>query len=220
MVCLAQPCGDKTANKMKGIIGKKIGMTSIFDPSGKQTACTIIEAGPCVVTQVKTPDTDGYSALQLAFGDKKEKHIIGAEKNHFAKANTSAKKAVKEFRNYFEEKNIGDTITVDIFAEGENVDVVGTTKGKGFQGVVKRHGFHGVGEASHGQHDRQRAPGSVGGSSYPSRVFKGMRMAGRMGTDRVKVKGLKIVKVFPEKNYILVGGSVPGHNGSIVLIQK
>ncbi|MGV3528738.1 MAG: 50S ribosomal protein L3 [Flavisolibacter sp.] len=205
---------------MKGIIGKKIGMTSIFDPSGKQTACTIIEAGPCVVTQVKTAETDGYSALQLAFGDKKEKRTLKAEKNHFAKANTTAKTCVKEFRNYSEEKNIGDTITVDIFAEGDKVEVVGTTKGKGFQGVVKRHGFAGVGEASHGQHDRQRAPGSVGGSSYPSRVFKGMRMAGRMGTDRVKVKGLKIVKVFPEKNYILVSGSVPGHNGSIVLIQK
>ena len=154
-------------------------MTSIFDPSGKQTACTIIEAGPCVVTQVKTQETDGYNALQVAFGDKKEKHTISAEKNHFAKANTPAKKTVKEFRNYYEEKNIGDTITVDIFAEGEKVEVVGITKGKGFQGVVKRHGFHGVGEASHGQHDRQRAPGSMGGSSYPCRVFKGMRMAGQ-----------------------------------------
>ena len=195
-------------------------MTSIFDPSGKQTACTIIEAGPCVVTQVKTQETDGYSALQLAFGDKKEKHTLQSEKAHFAKANTSAKKVVKEFRNYFQEKNIGDTIGADIFAEGEKVEVVGVTKGKGFQGVVKRHGFSGVGEASHGQHDRQRAPGSVGGSSYPSRVFKGMRMAGRMGTDRVKVKGLKVVKIFPDKNYILVSGSVPGHNGSIVLIQK
>lgn len=205
---------------MKGIIGKKIGMTSIFDSTGKQTACTIIEAGPCVVTQVKTKDSDGYSALQIAFGDKKEKHTISAEKNHYAKANTPAKKCVKEFRNYFQDKAIGDTITVDIFAEGEKVDVVGVTKGKGFQGVVKRHGFHGVGEASHGQHDRQRAPGSVGGSSYPSRVFKGMRMAGRMGTDRVKIKGLKIVKVFADKNYILVSGSVPGHDGSMVLIQK
>ena len=205
---------------MKGIIGKKIGMTSIFDPNGKQTACTIIEAGPCIVTQVKTQDTDGYSALQVAFGDKKEKRTLGAEKAHFAKANTSAKSFVKEFRNSSLERNIGDTITVDIFAEGDKVEVVGTTKGKGFQGVVKRHGFHGVGEASHGQHDRQRAPGSVGGSSYPSRVFKGMRMAGRMGTDRVKLKGLKILKIFPDKNYILVSGSVPGHNGSIVLIQK
>jgi large subunit ribosomal protein L3 len=210
----------KTVRKMKGIIGKKIGMTSIFDANGKQTACTIIEAGPCVVTQVKTPETDGYSALQVAFGDKKEKHTLRSAKNHFAKANTSAKKCVKEFRNSSLERNIGEAITVDIFAEGEKVDVVGTTKGKGFQGVVKRHGFSGVGEQSHGQHDRQRAPGSIGGSSYPSRVFKGMRMAGRMGTDRVKMKGLKIVKIFPERNYILISGSVPGHNGSIVTIQK
>jgi large subunit ribosomal protein L3 len=156
----------------------------------------------------------------VAFGDKKEKHTIAAAKNHFAKANTPAKKFVKEFRDFYEPRNIGDTISADIFAEGEKVEIVGTTKGKGFQGVVKRHGFSGVGEASHGQHDRQRAPGSIGGSSYPSRVFKGMRMAGRMGQDRVKVKGLKIVKVFPDKNYILVSGSVPGHNGSIVLIQK
>lgn len=205
---------------MKGIIGKKIGMTSVFDPSGRQTACTIIEAGPCVVTQVKTVETDGYSALQVGFGDKKEKHTLGSAKNHFLKANTPAKKFVKEFRDSSLERNIGDTITIDIFAEGDKVEVVGTTKGKGFQGVVKRHGFSGVGEASHGQHDRQRAPGSIGGSSYPARVFKGMRMAGRMGSDRVKMKGLKVVKIFPEKNYILVSGSVPGHNGSIVLIQK
>jgi large subunit ribosomal protein L3 len=205
---------------MKGIIGKKIGMTSIFDPSGKQTACTIIEAGPCVVTQVKTKDTDGYDAIQLAFGDKKEKHAVKAEKNHFAKANTSAKSFVKEFRNHTTEKALGETITVDIFTEGEDVSVVGTTKGKGFQGVVKRHGFSGVGGASHGQHDRQRAPGSLGNSSDASRVMKGVRMAGRMGGDRVKLKGLKVVKIFAEKNYILVSGSVPGHNGSIVLIQK
>jgi len=195
-------------------------MTSVFDPAGRQTACTIIEAGPCVVTQVKTQETDGYSALQVAFGDKKEKHTLKAAKNHFAKANTPAKKFVKEFRDSSLEKAIGDTITVDIFTEGEKVDVVGTTKGKGFQGVVKRHGFSGVGEASHGQHDRQRAPGSIGNSSDASRVFKGMRMAGRMGQDRVKTKGLKVVKIFPEKNYILISGSVPGHNGSIVLIQK
>ena len=205
---------------MKGIIGKKVGMTSVFDPTGRQTACTIIEAGPCVVTQVKTPETDGYSALQVAFGDKKEKHTLLSAKNHFQKANTPAKKFVKEFRDSSLDKAIGDTITVDIFAEGDKVEVVGTTKGRGFQGVVKRHGFSGVGEASHGQHDRQRAPGSIGGSSYPARVFKGMRMAGRMGTDRVKMKGLKVVKIFPEKNYILVSGSVPGHIGSIVLIQK
>ncbi|MBS1626417.1 MAG: 50S ribosomal protein L3 [Bacteroidetes bacterium] len=205
---------------MKGIIGKKIGMTSIFAADGKQTACTIIEAGPNVVTQVKTQETDGYTALQLAFGDKKEKHSVKAELNHFAKANTAPKKFTKEFRNYSIEKTLGETITVDIFAEGDTVEVVGTTKGKGFQGVVKRHGFSGVGEATHGQHDRQRAPGSIGNSSDASRVFKGMRMAGRMGGDRVKLKGLKVVKIFPEKNYILISGSVPGHNGSIVLIQK
>jgi large subunit ribosomal protein L3 len=205
---------------MKGIIGKKIGMTSIFSSDGKQTACTIIEAGPCVVTQVKTQDSDGYSAVQIAYGDKKEKNSTKAEINHFAKANTTSKRVVKELRNFSLPQSLGDTLTCDIFSEGESVEVIGTTKGKGFQGVVKRHGFHGVGEASHGQHDRQRAPGSVGGSSDPSRVFKGMRMAGRMGTDRVKVKGLKIVKIFPEKNYLLISGSVPGHNGSIVLIQK
>ena len=195
-------------------------MTSIFSSDGKQTSCTIIEAGPCVVTQIKTMESDGYNATQIAFGDKKEKHTLEAEKNHFAKANTSAKKFVKEFRDYTVEKALGETITVDIFSEGEKVDVVGTTKGKGFQGVVKRHGFSGVGEQSHGQHDRQRAPGSIGNSSDASRVFKGMRMAGRMGGDRVKMKCLKILKVFPDKNYILVAGSVPGHNGSIVLIQK
>ena len=205
---------------MKSIIGKKVGMTSIFDTNGKQTAVTIIEAGPCVVTQKKTTETDGYNALQIAFGDKKEKHTLRSEKNHFAKANTTTKNHIKEIRDSESDKNVGDTITVDIFTEGDKVDVVGTTKGKGFQGVVKRHGFHGVGGQSHGQHDRSRAPGSIGGSSYPSRVFKGMRMAGRMGQDKVQIKGLKIVKIFPEKNYLLISGSVPGHNGSIVLIQK
>jgi large subunit ribosomal protein L3 len=205
---------------MVGIIGKKIGMTSIFDPGGKQTACTIIEAGPCVVTQVRTQENDGYTALQLSFGDKKENNTLKSEKNHFAKANTAAKRFSKEFRNYSLTKNIGETITVDIFAEGEKVVVVGTTKGRGFQGVVKRHGFHGVGGQSHGQHDRSRAPGSLGNSSDASRVMKGMRMAGRMGGDRVKMKGLQVVKIFPEKNYILISGSVPGHIGSIVLIQK
>jgi len=205
---------------MKGIIGKKVGMTSIFDPSGKQTACTIIEAGPCVVTQVRTKETDGYEALQLSFGDKNDKHSTQAEKNHYAKASTSPKKFSKEFRNTSLQKNIGETVTVDIFAEGDKVEVVGTTKGKGFQGVVKRHGFHGVGQQSHGQHDRQRAPGSLGNSSDASRVMKGMKMGGRMGSDRVKMKGLKVVKIFAEKNYILISGSVPGHNGSIVLIQK
>ena len=205
---------------MKSIIGKKIGMTSVFDATGKQTAVTIIEAGPCVVTQKKTVETDGYNALQIAFGDKNEKHSIKAEVNHFAKAQTSPKKVVKEIRDSELKQALGETITVDIFAEGEIVEVVGTTKGKGFQGVVKRHGFHGVGGQSHGQHDRSRAPGSIGNSSDASRVFKGMRMGGRMGQDRVKMKGLKVVKIFSEKNYILISGSVPGHNGSIVLIQK
>lgn len=205
---------------MKGIIGKKLGMTSVFDENGRQVAVTIIEAAPNVVTQVKTVDTDGYSALQLAVGDKKEKNATKAAQGHFAKANTAAKKVVKEFRNYFEEKTLGDVITTEIFSEGEVVDVVGISKGKGFQGVVKRHGFSGVGEASHGQHDRDRAPGSIGASSTPSRVLKGLRMAGHMGTERIKVKGLKVVKIFSEQNYILVSGSVPGHIGSIVFIQK
>lgn len=205
---------------MKGIIGKKIGMTSVFEPNGKQTACTIIEAGPCVVTQKKTLESDGYEALQIAFGEAKEKNTPKALLHHFAKANTTPKAVVKEIRNCSLDKQVGETITCDIFSEGEKVSVIGTTKGKGFQGVVKRHGFHGVGEASHGQHDRQRAPGSVGGSSYPSRVFKGLRMAGRMGGDRVKIKALRVIKVFPDKNYILVAGSVPGHNGYIVLIQN
>jgi large subunit ribosomal protein L3 len=205
---------------MKGIIGKKIGMTSIFDPNGKQIACTIVEAGPCLVSQVKTVESDGYNAVQLAYGEKKEKNTTRAEKNHFAKAQSAPKSFVKEFRNYSIEKQLGEEVTIDIFAEGDKVDVVGTTKGKGFQGVVKRHGFSGVGEQSHGQHDRQRAPGSIGNSSDASRVFKGMRMAGRMGNDRVKMKGLKVVKIFAEKNYLLISGSVPGHNGSIVLIQK
>jgi large subunit ribosomal protein L3 len=205
---------------MKGIIGKKIGMTSIFDPNGKQIACTIVEAGPCVVSQVKTVESDGYNAVQLAYGEKKEKNTPKAEINHFAKAQTTPKSFVKEFRDYSIEMQLGEQVTVDIFAEGDKVDVVGTTKGKGFQGVVKRHGFSGVGEQTHGQHDRQRAPGSIGNSSDASRVFKGMRMAGRMGGDRVKMKGLKVVKIFPEKNYLIISGSVPGHNGSIVLIQK
>ncbi len=216
---LTTSCWAQT-RKMKGIIGKKIGMTSIFSADGRQTACTIIEAGPCVISQVKTKETDGYSAVQIAFGDKTEKHTTNAAKNHFAKANTSAKSYIKEFRDYSLNKSLGDTITVDIFSEGETVNVVGTTKGKGFQGVVKRHGFSGVGGQSHGQHDRSRAPGSIGNSSDASRVFKGMRMAGRMGNSRVKLKGLKVVKIFPDKNFILVSGSVPGHNGSIVLIQK
>lgn len=205
---------------MKSIIGKKIGMTSIFDATGKQTAVTIIEAAPNVVTQKKTVATDGYDALQVAVGDKKEKHSTKSEIAHFAKANTAPKRIVKEIRNSESDKNLGETITVEIFAEGDDVEVVGTTKGRGFQGVVKRHGFKGVGQQSHGQHDRQRAPGSIGNSSDASRVFKGMRMGGRMGQDRVTMKGLKVVKVFAEKNYILVSGSVPGHIGSTLIIQK
>ncbi len=195
-------------------------MTSVFSPDGNQTPCTIIEAGPCVVTQVKTKESNGYSALQLSFGDKNEKHSNQSEKGHFAKASTSSKSFVKEFRDFSLDKNLGETITCDIFAEGDKVDIVGTSKGKGFQGVVKRHNFTGVGGGTHGQHDRQRAPGSIGNSSDASRVFKGMRMAGRLGGERIKVKRLSVLKILPEKNFILVSGSVPGHNGSIVLIQK
>ncbi len=205
---------------MKGLIGKKIGMTSVFTPDGKQVACTIIEAGPCIVTQVKTTESDGYNAHQISFGEKKERHVLASEKNHFAKSNTTAKQFIREFRNFSLEKNLGDALTVDIFTEGEIVEVVGTSKGKGFQGVVKRHHFHGVGGQSHGQHDRSRAPGSLGNSSDAARVMKGMKMAGRMGGDRVKLKGLKVVKIFAEKNYLLIAGSVPGHNGSIVYVQK
>ena len=205
---------------MKSIIGKKIGMTSIFDTAGKQTAVTIIEAGPCVITQKKTVDTDGYNALQIAFGDKKEKHSLKSEVGHFSKAQTSPKKVIKEIRNSESDKAVGETITVDIFTEGDSIEVVGTTKGKGFQGVVKRHGFSGVGEASHGQHDRQRAPGSIGACSYPARVFKGMRMAGQMGNKRVVMENLEILKVLIDKNLIIVKGSVPGPKGGTLTILK
>jgi len=195
-------------------------MTSIFDEAGKNIPCTVIEAGPCVVTQVRSVETDGYAAVQLAYGEKKEKNTPAPLKGHFQKAGTTPKRRLVEFKTFEDEKSLGDTVTVEIFAEGDFVDVVGTSKGKGFQGVVKRHGFHGVGGQSHGQHDRSRAPGSLGNSSDASRVMKGIRMAGRMGSDRVKLKNLKVVKIFPDKNYILISGSVPGHNGSIVLIQK
>ncbi|MBS1653074.1 MAG: 50S ribosomal protein L3 [Bacteroidetes bacterium] len=207
---------------MSGLIGKKIGMTSFFDANGKYLPCTVIEAGPCVVTQVKTNDKEGYTSLQLAFDDKKEKHSSDAMKGHFSKANTSPKRKVVEFRHFEVSKNLGDTVTVDIFAEGDFVDVIGTSKGKGFQGVVKRHGFSGVGHAnkSHGQHDRERAPGSLGASSDPSRVMKGLRMAGRMGGNRKKIQNLQVVKIMPEKNVILVKGSIPGAKGSYVLIEK
>ena len=205
---------------MSGLIGRKIGMTSIFDENGKNIPCTVIEAGPCVVTQVRTNAVDGYEALQLGFDDKTEKHTVKAEEGHFKKAGTAAKKKVVEFHGFEEEFKLGDTIDVNLFAEGEFVDVVGTSKGKGFQGVVKRHGFGGVGQATHGQHNRLRAPGSVGASSYPSRVFKGMRMAGRMGGDNVTVQNLKVLKVVAEKNLLVIKGCVPGCKNSYVIIQK
>ncbi len=204
---------------MSGLIGRKIGMTSIFDENGKNIPCTVIEAGPCVVTQVRTKGVDGYEALQLGFDDKNEKHSTKAAVGHFKKAGTVAKKKVVEFK-FENEYNLGDVLTVDVFTEGEFVDVQGVSKGKGFQGVVKRHGFGGVGQATHGQHNRLRAPGSVGASSYPSRVFKGMRMAGRMGTDNVTVQNLRVLKVVADKNLLLVKGCVPGHTNSYVIIQK
>jgi large subunit ribosomal protein L3 len=204
---------------MSGLIGRKIGMTSIFDENGKNIPCTVIEAGPCVVTQVRTEGVDGYEALQLGFDDKNEKHSTQAATGHFKKAGTVAKKKVAEFQ-FENEYKLGDVLTVDVFTEGEFVDVQGVSKGKGFQGVVKRHGFGGVGQATHGQHNRLRAPGSVGASSYPSRVFKGMRMAGRMGGENVKVQNLRVLKVVADKNLLVIKGCVPGHNNSYVIIQK
>ena len=205
---------------MPGLIGKKIGMTSVYSAEGKNIPCTVIEAGPCVVTQVKKVDTDGYEAVQLAFGDKKEKATPKAMQGHFAKSKSTPKRKLVEFNGFEDEKNLGDVITVDLFEEGEFVDVVGTSKGKGFQGVVKRHGFAGVGDATHGQHNRLRAPGSLGAGSTPSKVMKGMKMAGRMGGDRVKQQNLKVVKVYADKNLIVVTGSIPGAKGSFVLIEK
>jgi large subunit ribosomal protein L3 len=203
---------------MSGLIGKKIGMTSIFDENGKNIPCTVIEAGPCVVTQVRTTETDGYEALQLGFDDAKKTNK--AAEGHAKKAGTVVKRKVVEFQKFEGEYKLGDAITVDHFSEGEFVDVAGTSKGKGFQGVVKRHGFAGVGQATHGQHNRLRAPGSIGAASYPARVFKGMRMAGRMGGDQVKVQNLKVLKVVSEKNLLLVKGCVPGHKNAYVIIQK
>jgi large subunit ribosomal protein L3 len=205
---------------MSGLIGKKIGMTSIYDENGKSIPCTVIEAGPCVVTQVRTVEKDGYSAIQLAYDDKTEKHTTKALKGHFAKAKTTPKKIIREFTRFEEQKHFGEIITVEVFKEGEFIDVVGISKGKGFQGVVKRHGFRGVNDATHGQHNRMRAPGSIGASSYPSRVFKGMRMAGRTGGNRVKMINLKVMKIVPEKNLLVVKGSVPGPNNSYVIIER
>ena len=205
---------------MSGLIGKKIGMTSIFDANGKNMPCTVLEVGPCVVTQVRTEEVDGYAALQLGFDDKTEKSATKADLGHAKKAGTSVKRKVAEFKGFDEEYKLGDSITVDHFAEGEFVDVSGTSKGKGFQGVVKRHGFAGVGQATHGQHNRLRAPGSIGAASYPARVFKGMKMAGRMGTDTVKVQNLRVLKVVAEKNLLVIKGCVPGPKNAYVIIQK
>ena len=205
---------------MSGLIGKKIGMTSIFDENGKNIPCTVIEAGPCIVTQVRTEEVDGYNALQLGFDDATEKNATKAAQGHAKKAGTSVKRKVVEFKGFGEEYKLGDAITVEQFTEGEFVDISGTSKGKGFQGVVKRHGFGGVGQATHGQHNRLRAPGSIGAASYPARVFKGMKMAGRMGGEKVKVMNLRVLKVMPEKNLLLVKGCVPGHKNSYLIIQK
>lgn len=205
---------------MSGLIGRKIGMTSLFDENGKSIPCTVIEAGPCIVSQVKTQEVDGYDALQLGFDDKKAKSSNKALNGHFKKAGTNAKTKVIEFRNFEKEYNLGDPITVTHFKEGEFVDVSGVSKGKGFQGVVKRHGFGGVGQATHGQHNRLRAPGSIGAASYPSKVFKGMKMAGRMGGQKVKVQNLRILKVIEKKNLLVIKGAVPGHKNSYVIIQK
>ena len=209
---------------MLGIIGKKVGMTSVFSEEGKSIPCTLIQAEPNVVTQLRTIDTDGYHAVQLAAGERKEKNTSAALKGHFAKAKTTPKAYVAEFKNFRadtgEELNLGDEVNVEIFEEGQFVDVIATSKGKGFQGVVKRHGFAGVGGATHGQHNRLRAPGSIGAASYPARVFKGMRMAGRMGGNRTKITNLQIVKVMPEDNVLVVKGAVPGHKGCFVIVER
>ena len=205
---------------MSGLIGKKIGMTSLYDNSGKNIPCTIIQAGPCVVTQLKTDEVDGYSAVQLSFDEQKEKRMTKALAGHFQKAKTTPKRKLVEFEIPEGEINLGDTITVDTLEEGSFVTLTGTSKGKGFQGVVKRHGFKGVNDATHGQHNRQRHPGSIGAASYPARVFKGMKMAGRMGGEKVKVENLRVLKVVAEKNLLVVKGCVPGHKNSYVIIRK
>ena len=205
---------------MSGLIGKKIGMTSLYDEGGKNLACTVIEAGPCIVTQLKNDEKDGYSSVQLGFNDKKETRLNKSEKGHAKKANTDPKTKLVEFKGFEEELKIGDSINVSHFVEGEFVDVSGISKGKGFQGVVKRHGFAGVGQSTHGQHNRLRAPGSIGAASYPARVFKGMRMAGQTGNSKVTVQNLRVLKVVPEKNLLVLKGAVPGHKNSFVIIRK
>ncbi|MBM3438149.1 MAG: 50S ribosomal protein L3 [Bacteroidetes bacterium] len=205
---------------MNGIIGKKLGMTSIFNEDGKRLACTVVEAGPCVVTQVKTQDTDGYQAVQLAWGDKKDKHTSSAMKGHFAKSKITPKRVVMEFRDVDALPELGSVVDVNLFETGEYVSVVGKSKGKGFQGVVKRHGFAGVGESTHGQHNRLRAPGSIGACSFPGRVFKGMRMAGRTGGNRVKIQNLEVLKIDADRNLIVIKGAIPGYNGSTVIIER
>jgi large subunit ribosomal protein L3 len=205
---------------MSGIIGKKVGMTSVYDENGKNIPCTVIEAGPCVVTQVRTLEKDGYEAIQLGYDEKKEKNTSKALRGHFEKANTTPKRILVEFSRFEQKRKFGEEVTVDVFSEGEYIDVVGVSKGKGFQGVVKRHGFRGVNDATHGQHNRLRAPGSIGASSYPSRVFKGMRMAGQTGNKRVKVINLQVVRVIPEQNLLVVKGSVPGAKGSYLTIER
>ena len=205
---------------MPGLIGKKIGMTSVFSADGKNVPCTVIEVGPCVVTQVKTVEKDGYEALQLGYEEKKEKHTTQPMMGHFKAAGVQPQRHLAEFKGFNGEYKLGDTLTVEMFADNDFVDVVGTSKGKGYQGVVKRHGFGGVGQTTHGQHNRLRAPGSIGACSYPAKVFKGMRMAGQMGGDRVTTQNLKVLKVIPEHNLILVKGSVAGCIGSTVLINK
>ena len=204
---------------MPGLLGKKIGMTSVFSAEGKNLPCTVIEVGPCVVTQIKTLEKDGYEAVQLGFQEKKEKHTTQPEMGHFKKAGVAPQRHLAEFKG-FEGYALGDTITVDLFTESDFVDVIGTSKGKGYQGVVKRHGFGGVGQTTHGQHNRLRAPGSIGACSYPAIVFKGMRMAGQMGNERVTVQNLQVIKVIPEHNILMIKGSIPGCKGSIVLIEK
>lgn len=205
---------------MPGLLGKKIGMTSVFSADGKNVPCTVIEAGPCVVTQVKSIEKDGYAAIQLGFEEAKEKNTTAPLMGHFKKSGTTPKRHLAEFSGFEKEYNLGDTITVELFEDAPYVDVIGTSKGRGFQGVVKRHGFGGVGQTTHGQHNRARKPGSIGACSYPAKVFKGLRMGGQMGNERVTTHNLQVLKVIPEHNLLLIKGSVPGYKGSIVIIEK